>query len=102
MTSAQNYISTKNTSYSCTIIYNISTVMTPISYYFVSQMVSTDYMYKNYSLPQPHYSIVIRLSMAFVGVWSSADNLQLVTFDGLLTNSYFLNYNCTSAAVNYT
>lgn len=103
MTSANNYIATKNTSYSCSWTYNVSnTTSYNLTYNFVSQLVSTDYIYKNYSIPKPHYSITIRMSMAYVGVWSSADYLQLVTYDGIITNSYLLNYNCTNTAVNYT
>lgn len=85
----------------CSIIYNTTTNLTYV-YDIEGKFVSTDYLYKQYAIINPHYQIQFRLSIIFVGVWASTDFLNLYTFDGTTETNFPMRYNCTDTTVNYT
>ena len=72
------------------------------SYNLLGKFVSTDYIYKRFTITQPHYQVMVRLSVVFVGVWSGSDNLNLYVSDGVSEQNTALRYSCTDAGVNYT
>lgn len=90
------------TSFTCPVTYNISNTLVTYPYNFLGKFVSTDYIYKIYTITQPHYQVRIRLSMAFIGVWSGVDYLNLNVSDGLTIQNFQMRYNCTDASLNYT
>lgn len=61
------------------------------SYQLSGQYGVGDYLQKTYATSLAHYQLVVRFNIAFMGPWSSADQL-IVTVDG---NSYYFNYTCT-------
>jgi hypothetical protein len=102
ITTANNFRMTSTFAPSnCSIIYNMTTNFTYV-YDIVGKFVSTDYIYKQYAIIKPHYQIRFRLSIAFVGVWSSTNYLNLYTFDGVTETNFPMRYSCTDASVNYT
>jgi len=80
MTMANGYYGTKRNNYTCKINYILDPVTNAsvnVTYDFLGTFVSTDYFYKNYSILNSHYAVIIRYSMAFIGVWSTKDYLKL-------------------------
>jgi hypothetical protein len=101
ITAANNFELTSTfTPSQCSINYT----STNITYYYdiQGQYVSTDYIYKRYTIIQPHFEIVIRLSIAFMGVWATSDYLNVYTYDGVTASNNPLQYMCTAPTVNYT
>lgn len=86
-------LTTCSVTYPSTLVFN---------YNLLGKFVSTDYIYKRFTITQPHYMIIVRLSAAFVGVWSGNDHLNLYVSDGVTEQNTALRYSCTDAGVNYT
>ncbi len=102
MTSANNFKTSQTfTSFTCSATYTLPTAAT-FTYNILGKFVSTDYIYKRYTITQPHYQIIIRLSVTFIGVWSSNDNLNLYTYDGVTATNFPMRYSCTDSNINYT
>lgn len=83
----------------CSVTYPSTLVF---SYDLLGKFVSTDYIYKRYTITQPHYQIILRLSIAYIGVWSGNDYLNVYASDGVNEQNIPLRYSCTDAGVNYT
>lgn len=103
MTSANNFkMSQTFTPFICSVLYTSPTLNVTYNYNILGKFVSTDYIYKRYTITQAHYQMMIKLSVTFIGVWSSNDYLNLYTTDGLTTNNFPMRYSCTDSGVNYT
>lgn len=70
------------TSFTCTKQYNNSGLTYNFNYNLIGKFVSTDYIYKRYTITKPHYQLILKFSIAFVGVWAGSDYLNLYLFDG--------------------
>lgn len=102
ITAANNYKMSQNfVPFTCVVAYTTPAVVT-YTYDLLGKFVSTDYIYKRYTVTKPHYRIMIKLSITFVGVWSSNDYLNLYTFDGTTANNFPMRYSCTDSSINYT
>lgn len=75
ITAANGYLSSNFTPISCT---NTS-VLPNVVYKMPGGFDSLDYLFKNYTFSVNHYSLIVRFSLGFIGVWSSRDYL-LVQF----------------------
>jgi hypothetical protein len=53
-------------------------------YQFSGRYDSGDYLYKQFTLPANHYEVIVRFSVAHIGIWSTADYLKLSIKDGLI------------------
>lgn len=101
ITTANNFkFSTTFTPFICPVYYPATTLT--YNYDILGKFTSSDYIYKRYTITQSHYSITIRLSMAFIGVWSSTDYLNLNIYDGTTAQNFPMRYSCTDSTVNYT
>ena len=79
-----------------------STTNVTFFYNFLGVYASTDYIAKTYAIPHPHYQMVLRFSVTFVGVWAANDSLNVYTNDGISGTNTPVIYNCITDASNYT
>jgi hypothetical protein len=82
--------------------YNISNINLTYQYDYRGRMVSTDYIAKKYTVSNPHFKIIIRFTIMFVGVWSENDLLNLYVNDGLIEQNFPIRYDCRNKTFNYT
>jgi hypothetical protein len=79
-----------------------STTNVTFFYNFSGVYASTDYIAKTYAIHDPHYQMVLRFSVTFVGVWAANDSLNVYTNDGISGTNTPVIYNCITDASNYT
>jgi hypothetical protein len=61
------------------------------SYQLSGQYGASDYLQKLYQTSLPHFLLILRFNVAFMGTWGTSDAL-VISVDGTSTN---FNYNCT-------
>lgn len=87
----------------CNNTYPITSILNVTFFYnFLGTYVSTDYIAKTYAIYPPHYQMVLRFSITFVGVWAANDSLNVYTNDGVSGTNTPVIYNCITDASNYT
>lgn len=104
ITSQNNFkISQVQQPFVCNYTYPIDNVTNITFFYnFSGVYVSTDYVAKTYAIHDPHYQMILRFSITFVGVWAANDSLNVYTNDGISETNNPIIYNCITAGSNYT